>query len=408
MKDELDNRWIGKMKELLEDYSPPDAPRDWKIVKRGLNRNRSWSAWLLMFLRRRGIYAFILGVGILIGFLLFNSPDKLPVGQENTAAVESSMVQPSMPIYAAAGTSRSKEKIATSPGFQPKKVRLDNVPVGKRGQSSKFKTDTIFKEQEKSIYSGDKIPAVRTENTAAAPARNVVITNYEAIGQDPKVIEDKKKRNPIKLKDFALRGDPWKVGIGYEYQYMIQPDTGKGILHELSIHFDKQVSNKFWVGSGITFGRTLVTRSAKFWVRDWSKSDSLGPIYLRDSSVFYQRWQNHITIPIRATYDLFRNRSFAIPVSAGAAFGWVYNQSHNLLNDGLTRMAHNGSTDGFTGFITADFSLGYEVFYLKGLSAVLSAEYRRMLIGTKSYGYGQNFIGYKIVLNLDFDKGKWR
>ena len=131
MKDELDDRWIGKMKELLEDYSPSDAPVDWKIVKRGLNRNRSWSAWLLMFLRRRGVYAFLLGTGIFIGFLLFNPSDKLPIGQESTDAFESSTVQPTVPIYAAAGTTRSKEKAESSPVFQPNKVRLDNVPVGR-------------------------------------------------------------------------------------------------------------------------------------------------------------------------------------------------------------------------------------------------------------------------------------
>jgi hypothetical protein len=205
-----------------------------------------------------------------------------------------------------------------------------------------------------------------------------------------------------------LSGDPWKAGIGYEYLAMINPDTCKGFSRGFRINFDKQVANNFWFGSGLIIGRTELSRIMTYWVRDWSKPDSLGTTYLRDSSISYQRWQNQIAIPVRATFDLVKTRNFALPITAGVTFGWGYSQNKIFKNDGYTISSSGGSTNGFTGFITGDFSLGYEIFYFRGLSAILSAEYRRMIAGQKSFGYRQNFIGGKILLNFDFDRRKWK
>jgi len=416
MKEEQDDRWIGKMKELLEDYSPSDAPNNWKQVKRKMNRNLSWGTRLLMFFRRPWTYAIIFGAGILVGYLIFTSHDKRTISQtyvlkEDTAA--QSLVKPSN-VKKEAATNSSGVKIDTgnektslnqvieksNTNLTVKRItqlQTDSSITNTRPADPSFPiTLAVIPVTKKQSYSRDRVSVGDTVRPLAAT------------GLSQPTNPDKKQRKPLDLSALTIKGDPWKVGIGYEYLYKIKPDTGQTVFHGLTVRFAKQVTPKLWAGSGLTFGKTQVTRSAKFAVRDWTKIDSLGTIYLRDSSVSYRKWQNHAAIPLNITFDILKNRNFALPLSAGATFGWVYSDGVLFTNDGFSSGGSGGLPDKFTAFITADVSVGYEVFYLRGLSAVLSAEFRRMIAGQKSLGAGQNFIGGRIVLNLDFDKGKWR
>lgn len=435
MKEELDDRWIGKMKELLEGYVPEEAAGDWKQVKRRLNRNLSWSAWLLMYLRRPWIYAFIFGAGILVGYLLFNH-----------SGVETNKVVDVKPLGTLENTLEKNAGIYQNPGAV-KALTASNLGVN-TGHNFEKPASTIVKPSEfkeaadVNIASTQSAPtaelsikaAIQQGNQVTQPtliksdtaSQSGIFTNPMTLTQGisksqadtnplpAKVISDipgaknKNVRKPIDFSAYSLRGEPWKLGLGYEAMAMIKPDTSQGYFRQLSVHFNRQVVPKLWVGTGLSFGRTGLSVTRKFQVRDLSVPDSLGTVKFRDSLVSYQRWQNHLSIPVRATYDIFRNRRFAVPVSVGSTFGWSYNQSQIFANDGIGTSGKGQSPGGFTGFMTADISVGYEVFYLKGLSAVLSAEYRRMVVGPKSFGYNQNLIGGKVVLNLDFDQSKWK
>lgn len=94
MKEVQDDQWVGKIKELLEDYTPADEAGDWKQVRQKLNRSLPWGTRLQMFFRIPWMLALIFGTGILVGYLLFNSPDKALVNQ--TTSVEENPAAPSI------------------------------------------------------------------------------------------------------------------------------------------------------------------------------------------------------------------------------------------------------------------------------------------------------------------------
>jgi hypothetical protein len=209
------------------------------------------------------------------------------------------------------------------------------------------------------------------------------------------------------LRNITLHGDPWKAGIGYEYLSIIQPDTGKGSYRGFNIRLSKKVSNRLWFGTGLTIGKIDLIEVSKNWVQDWTRTDSLGTIYLRDSTTSEHRWQNHLAIPLTLIFDLYRNRRIALPLQAGTTIGLVYGRGHADMYDGRGIGSQGGFPNTFTYFITADLSFGYEMFYYRNFSATLSAEYRRVLTGRNSFGFGENFIGVRVLINLDFDERKW-
>ncbi|MFH0761278.1 MAG: hypothetical protein V2A67_07215 [Bacteroidota bacterium] len=200
----------------------------------------------------------------------------------------------------------------------------------------------------------------------------------------------------------GIKATPWKVRAGYEYLLMLQPDTCRGHFRELDICFDRKVAPGLWFGTGFSAGRVELDEYAKYWVTNWKIYDSLGIRSLRDSMTFEQRWQKHIAVPFRITYNLFRNQEFALPVNFDVMFGGIVNQGHYYEYDHTGQGGYGQKLDGFTGFITLGMGLGYEFFYHGILSATLSADYRHMIAGPKSFGYGQDFIGGRILINLDF------
>jgi hypothetical protein len=435
MKEVQDDRWIGKVKDLLEEYTPADAPGDWKQVKRKLNRNQHWFAWLLMFLRRPWMFTIMFGAGILTGYFLFfhadtatvipaanimdisNGPIEKPLGKPGSRTTLPDAIQPvSKPDQTPVSESAAYTFIKASKNTQAteKDVTSLNITGGVLVPILTGIADTIHPDQVNRRIA-DVSPAIQAATgQPVTPAWSTPVTTHDTLPQP--VASDaiqnnrpvKKPRKPFDLPALSLKGDPWKVGLGYEYLAMIQPDTGKGYFRGLMIKFDKQIAPKLWLGTGLFMGKTGRERIAKYLVKDVSKPDTASILYMRDSSVSYRKWQNHLAIPVSMTYDLVRNRNFALPVSGGATFGFAYHPGYSFSNDGYTVGNYGGSTNGFTGFITLDLSVGYEVFYLRGLSATLAAEYRCMIAGPKSYGFGENFIGGKIVLNLDFDRGKWK
>ncbi|MFO7615720.1 MAG: hypothetical protein R6V75_00540 [Bacteroidales bacterium] len=192
----------------------------------------------------------------------------------------------------------------------------------------------------------------------------------------------------------------WKTGVGYEYLLIIQPDTGRGTFRGLHFNLDRAVARKIWIGSGLVAGRTDLGEFTKVRIIDHSIVDSLGFFLMRDSIVSEHRWQNHLALPLRMTVDLARGTLWSIPLSLGTTIGVVYNKgSINQYGD-ITRIARQSSPDGFTGFITADLGLGYQVFQLERLSVMLSAEARYVIAGRKSFGYRHPFVGGKALVNF--------
>lgn len=445
MKEVQDDHWIDKMKELLESYTPEDAPGDWLQVKRRLAGNRSWFERLVFFIRKRWIMAVIFGTGLLTGFFLFY-PGKNEMGRTENPDIQASdqresihpVPNPDRPITILntetldrvkqspiSGRLKDPRQIKVGSGIElipdlnaEAKHKIDlNTGLDPGGKIPEIlKSDNITdliqsvqlaqqKNADIQIITPDFLPSARSQSppdSVTAPGPGDTSGNN---GDDKPA---RKPRKPFDISKITLKGDPWKMGLGYEYLALIQPDTGKGFFRGVNISFNNEVAKRLWLGTGLTIGRTGLTEITKTLVVDRSKVDSLGFYQMRDSTVSEQRWQNHLALPVSVTYDLFRNSRFAVPFRAGITFGWVTNQKFINRYDTMTYSGKQFFPGGFIGFVTADLSLGYEVCYFSGLSATLAVDYRRVLLGPKSYGFGQNFIGGKIVLNFDFDKGKWR
>jgi hypothetical protein len=191
-----------------------------------------------------------------------------------------------------------------------------------------------------------------------------------------------------------------RAGGGYEYLMLAQPDTGRGTFRGLNLHQDFAVAKKIWLGTGIAIGRTDLSEFTRVRIIDRSIVDSLGFFLARDSIVSEHRWQNHLAVPFRATLDLAGGTYSSIQLSLGTTLGIVYNKGSINQYDQVTRISKHSSPHGFTGFITADLGLGYQVFQLERLSVMLSAEGRYVVAGHKSYGFGNAFVGGKALVNF--------
>ena len=193
---------------------------------------------------------------------------------------------------------------------------------------------------------------------------------------------------------------PRRAGGGYEYLMLAQPDSGRGTLRGLNLYQDFAVAKKIWLGTGIIAGRTDLSEFTKVRIIDRSIVDSLGFFLARDSIVSEHRWQNHLAVPFRATVDLAGGTHWSIQLSVGTTLGMVYNKGSINQYDQVTHISKHSSPDGFTGFITADLGVGYQVFQLERLSVTLSAEGRYVIAGHKSYGFRNAFIGGKALVNF--------
>ncbi len=401
MKETQDNRWLDKIKELLENYTPADPSGDWKQVQRELNRALPWSARWLPWLRKPWVYGIIFGAALITGAVCLY-PDVVP-GTEKGYEVSG--------IGGREGEEEERIKRKDQRKREEEKERKEEQEVSAETPSPALVTR--FEEISNTPPSALAIPAgIASPDTelTSGPNRQPATGNWQpATGVNRQPATDTLQpvtKHRLDLRSLRLPGTPWKVGLGYEYLPLIQPDTGRGSSRGFNIRFSREVSEQLWLGTGLTLGRIDLIDVSKNWVRDWSKTDSLGTIYLRDSTTSEHRWQKHAAIPLTITWDLFRNRNFAIPLTAGSTLGLVYYRRHHDVYENFGR-GGGGSPSEFTYFISADLSLGYEVFYLYGLSATLSAEYHRILTGRRSYGFGQDFIGARILINLDFNAYKW-
>ncbi|HBB91252.1 MAG TPA: hypothetical protein DC042_05930 [Bacteroidales bacterium] len=415
MKETQDKQWIDKIKELLENYTPADPPVDWKQVQHELNRTLPRAARWLLWLRKPWVYGILFSAALITGAICLY-PDVMPGAKEGYEVT-------------GFGGREEEERIKSKDQRKSKEEKDRKEEQEVSAETSSPALVTRFEEISNPPSSALVIPAKAgiappyhpTDSAALViPAKAGTAPPYHPAASAALVIPAKAgtaapyhpadpatKKPRLDLRSIRLPGDPWKVGLGYEYLPIIQPDTGRGSYRGFNIRFSKEVSEQLWVGTGLILGRIDLIDVSKNWVRDWSKTDSLGTIYLRDSTTSEHRWQKHAAIPLTITWDLFRNRNFAIPLSTGSTLGWVYSLRHFEVYENSGK-GGGGSPSEFTYFISADLSLGYEVFYRYGLSAILSAEYHRILTGRRSYGFGQNFIGARILINLDFSEKKWR
>jgi hypothetical protein len=381
MRKDMDEAWIRILRERLENYLPPDPPGDYGEIRKQLQKPGSnIRKWIIL----------LIGLVSLVGgaLVVFNSQqDLLPVFSETNRSV------PTLnPLTAATQTAETKsfsgkptdlEKIASVhlPGYQHDST--DQQPMNPSDNQASQKH------------------ALPTADEPGLSAVSLPVSKQTS----NKGFDDRK---PFKISNLHIDGEPWKVALGYEYQALLKPDTGRGSFRGMNLRFDKEIKSRLWAGTGITLGRIDLIDVSKNWVRDWTKSDSSGTIYLRDSTTSEHRWQRHVAVPFSLTLDMVKTRRFAFPVRVGTTLGWSYDHGYMHVYENSGHGARGGKNDHFTGFITAELSIGYEYYSLNGLSVLMSVDYRRMLIDTYSFGHRGNFIGGRLLLCIDFDERKWR
>jgi len=380
MKKDMDEPWIRILRERLENYLPPDPPGDFGEISKQLQKPGSK--------RRKWIILFV-GLAFLVGgtLVLFNNPhDHIPVISETNRSVPA--------VHPLTGMAQTLDIRTCSDKSTPGNKIL---PVNFTGY------------QHDSTDQQSMIPPEASEPPEPVSPLIEKPVFYEGNKQDSKTApnQDFDERKPFRISKLHIDGEPWKIALGYEYQALLKPDTGRGSYRGLNLRFDKEIRNRLWAGTGITFGRIDLIDVSKNWVRDWTKNDSTGTIYLRDSTTSEHGWQRHVAVPISLTWDMVKTRQFAFPVRIGATMGWSYDHGYMNIYENSGHGARGGKNDHFTGFVTTEVSVGYEYYSLHGLSVLMSVDYRRMLFDSYSFGHRGNFIGGRLLLCIDFDERKW-